>query len=62
MGIQAGFELAVSSNLHQPIVFDAQLMFMVIAGLFVATFLMLFWLMITFRIPSSKPWLFKLFQ
>jgi uncharacterized membrane protein len=55
LGIQAGFELAVSANLHQPIHFDAQAMLMVIAGLFVATLLMLVWLMISFRIPSSKP-------
>ncbi len=55
LGIQAGFELAVSANLHQPIVFDAQMMFMVIAGLFLATILMLFWMMISFRIPASKP-------
>jgi len=54
LGIQAGFELAVSANLHQPVVFNGQLMFMVIAGLFVATFLTLFGLMISFRVPSSK--------
>ena len=55
LGIQAGFELAVSANLHQPIHFDAQAMLIVIAGLFVATLLMLVWLMISFRIPSSNP-------
>ncbi len=54
VGIQAGFELAVSANLHQPIHFDAQAMFMVIAGLFISTFAMLFLLMNSFRIPSSK--------
>ena len=53
LGVQAGFELAVSANLHQPIHFDAQKMFMLIAGFFVVTILMLFWLMISFRIPSS---------
>ena len=53
LGIQAGFELAVSANLHQPIHFDAQAMFMVIAGLFVSTLLMLVWLTISFRVPAS---------
>ena len=54
VGVQAGFELAVSANLHQPIHFDAQAMLMVIAGLFVATPLMLVWLTISFRVPSSE--------
>ena len=53
LGVQAGFELAVSANLHQPIHFDAQAMFMVIAGLFVATPLMLVWLTISFHVPAS---------
>jgi len=35
LAIQAGFELSVSANLHQPILFDAQAMFVVIAGFFV---------------------------
>jgi uncharacterized membrane protein len=55
LGIQAGFELAVSANLHQPIHFDAQMMLIFIAGFFVAAILMLVWLMISFRIPSSNP-------
>ena len=54
VGIQAGFELAVSANLHQPIIFNAHLMFIFIAGFFVISILMLFWLAISFRIPSSK--------
>jgi uncharacterized membrane protein len=54
LGVQAGFELAVSANLHQPIHFDAQAMLMVIAGLFVTTPLMLVWLTISFRVPSSE--------
>ena len=54
LGVQAGFELAVSANLHQPIHFDAQAMFMVIAGLFISTFVMLFLLMNSFRVPSSQ--------
>ncbi|MFZ1040057.1 MAG: DUF1648 domain-containing protein [Anaerolineales bacterium] len=54
LGIQAGFELAAYANLHQPILFNTQMMFMVIAGLFVVTILMLFLLMISFRIPASE--------
>jgi uncharacterized membrane protein len=54
LGVQAGFELAVSANLHQPIHFDAQTMLMVIAGLLVTTPLMLVWLTISFRVPSSE--------
>jgi serine/threonine-protein kinase len=55
LAIQAGFELSVSANLHQPILFDAQAMFVVIAGFFVIVILMLFWLAISFRVPPSKP-------
>ncbi|HMD13194.1 MAG TPA: DUF1648 domain-containing protein, partial [Bacteroidota bacterium] len=54
LGVQAGFELAVSANLNQPIVFNGQLMFMVIAGFFVITLLTLLWLMISFRVPASN--------
>jgi uncharacterized membrane protein len=54
VGIQAGFDLAVSANLHQPIHFDAQMMLIVIAGFFVLTILMLFLLTISFRVPASK--------
>jgi uncharacterized membrane protein len=54
LAVQAGFELAVSANLHQPIVFDAQMMLMFIAGFFVVTILMLVWLTISFRVPSSE--------
>jgi len=55
MGIQAGFELAVSANLHQPIVFKAGLMWAVVGGLFVVNGLLLFWLITSFRVPSSNP-------
>ena|ERR1700690_1284281 len=55
LGVQAGFELAVTANLHQPIWFNTQIMFMVIAGLFISTFVMLFLLTNSFRIPSSPP-------
>ena len=54
LGIQAGFELAVSANLHQPIVFNAGPMWAVIAGLFVVDGLLLFRLMISFRVPRSR--------
>ncbi|HUI88427.1 MAG TPA: DUF1648 domain-containing protein [Anaerolineales bacterium] len=52
LGIHAGFELAAHANLHQPILFNAQLMFVIIAGLFAAGGLMLVWLAISFRVPS----------
>jgi uncharacterized membrane protein len=52
LGIQAAFELAVSANLHEPIVFAAQMMAPVIIGIFVLSFLMLFWLARSFRLPS----------
>ena len=52
LGIQAGFELAVSANLQKPIVFAAQLMVLVMIGIFVLSFMMLFWLGRSFRLPS----------
>jgi uncharacterized membrane protein len=52
LGIQAAFELAVSANLHEPIVFAAQMMVPVMIGIFVLSFVMLFWLARSFRIPS----------
>lgn len=48
-----GFELAVSANMHDPIVFQAAVMLPAIAALFIASIAMLFWLANTFRIPSS---------
>jgi len=53
--IQAGFELAISANLHQPVHFDGQAMLMVIAGFVVIAILMLLWLTVSFSIPPSKP-------
>lgn len=50
--IQAGFELAVSANLQKPIVFAAQFMVPVIVGFFILSFMMLFWLVRSFQIPS----------
>ncbi len=52
--IQAGFELAVSANLQKPILFSAQMMFAVIIGLLIVELLMLFWLAISFRLPSEN--------
>jgi uncharacterized membrane protein len=52
LGIQAGFELAVSANLQKPIVFAAQAMVPVMSGLLVFSFIMLFRLTRSFRIPS----------
>ena len=52
LGIQAAFELAVSANLHEPIVFAAQMMIPVMIGLFVLSFMMLFWLVRSFRHPA----------
>jgi uncharacterized membrane protein len=52
--IQAGFELAVSANLHQPIHFDAESMIVVMGGFVVIAILMLVGLTISFRIPPSE--------
>ncbi len=52
LGIQAVFELAVSANLHEPIVLAAQMMIPVMIGIFVLSFGMLFWLARSFRLPS----------
>ena len=52
--IQAGFELAVSANLHQSIHFDAQSMLVVMGGFVVIAILMLVGLTISFRIPPSE--------
>ncbi len=50
--IQAGFELAVSANLEKPILFGAQIMVAFIAGFIILSFVMLFWLGRSFRLPS----------
>ena len=52
LGIQAGFELAVSANLHKPIIFAAQIMVPVMIGIFILSFMMLFWFTRSFRFPS----------
>jgi hypothetical protein len=52
LGIQAAFELAVSANLHKPIVFAAQIMVPVMVGIFVLSIVMLFWLAWSFRLLS----------
>lgn len=48
-----GFELAVSANLQTPIVFNAGLMGLAIAGMVLFSLLSLVWLMWSFRIDSS---------
>jgi hypothetical protein len=50
--IQAVFELAVSANLHEPIVFAAPIMVPIIIGLIIVSFIMLFRLSRSFRLPS----------
>lgn len=54
LGIQAAFELAVSANLHEPIVFDAQMMAPVMIGIFGLSFVLLFWLTRSFRLPPGE--------
>ena len=53
LGIQAGFELAVSANLHQPIVFNAHLMVPIMIVVFTLCLMSLFWLARTFRLQST---------
>ena len=50
--IQAGFELAVSTNLQKPVVFAAQIMAPLIAGFIILSLVLLFWLGRSFRLPS----------
>lgn len=50
--IQFGFELAVSANLQDPIMFSAQKMIMAIIVMMVLSIAMLFWLANTFRVPA----------
>ena len=50
--MQAGFELAISANLHKPIAFAAQIMIPIIVGFIVLSLVMLFWLARSFRLPS----------
>lgn len=49
--VQFGFELAVSANLHQPILFQAFYMMPVMVLFFIGSIAMLFWLAYTFRLP-----------
>lgn len=48
------FELAVSANLQQPIIFNAQLMVPVMISFFIAIGAMLVWLVMSFRRPPSN--------
>jgi uncharacterized membrane protein len=52
LAMQAGLELSVSANLQKPIIFAAQLMIPVIIGAFALSFMLLFWLSRSFRLPS----------
>jgi uncharacterized membrane protein len=54
LAIQAGFEISAYANLRTPILFDAQLMLMVMAMSFIMIGIMLFQLMLSFRPPSSN--------
>jgi uncharacterized membrane protein len=51
LAVHAVFEIAVSANLQQPIIFNAQLMFPIMLGSFIAIGLMLLWLGMSFRQP-----------
>jgi uncharacterized membrane protein len=50
--IQVAFELAVTANLHDPIIFAGQIMVPMIIGFVLLTFLMLIWLTASFRLPA----------
>jgi len=50
--IQAAFELSVSANLQTPVVFAAQLIVPMIVGFLVLSFMLLFWFIRSFRLPS----------
>lgn len=52
--ILAGFELAVSANLQQPVIFQAQIMVPIMVGFLIVSLLMLFWLVRSFQIPTEK--------
>ena len=52
LAVQAGFELAMSANLHAPIAFAAQIMISIIAGFFILSLVMLFLLARSFHLPS----------
>ncbi len=51
--VQAAFELAVYANLHSPILFSSQYMMLCIAGFVLFSLFLLFWLITSFRIPST---------
>ena len=50
--IQAGFELSISANLHEPIVFAAPIMISIMAASFISIFVLLFWFAMSFRLPA----------
>jgi hypothetical protein len=51
--ILAGFELAVSANFRQPIVFQAQVMIPILAGFIIVSLIMLFRLARSFQSPPA---------
>jgi uncharacterized membrane protein len=52
--VQAAFEISVYANLQTPIVFNARLMFMIMAASMVLIGLLLVQLVLSFRLPPSK--------
>ena len=54
LAVQAGFEISAYANLRTPILFNAQLMLMVMIVSFVTIGLMLFQLIFSFRLSSSN--------
>jgi uncharacterized membrane protein len=54
LAIQAVFEISAYANLQTPIMFNARLMFMVMAASFIGIGVMLLQLMNSFRLPSSN--------
>jgi uncharacterized membrane protein len=54
LAIQATFEISSYANLQTPILFNTQLMFMVMTVSFIMIGVMLLQLMLSFRLPSSN--------
>jgi len=54
LAVQAGFEISTYANLQRPILFNARLMLAVMTASFIAIGLMLFQLILSFRLPSSN--------
>jgi uncharacterized membrane protein len=52
--VQAAFEISAYANLRTPIVFNARLMSLIMIAAFVVILLLFAWLVLSFRLPSSK--------